>query len=85
MTTLARGGSMARLFKRTATTAAAFVVRDNVIKVLSCCQRKMLVISFLAVMLGSHSVPECGSETLIFYQSGNVENSDDNDLNDYMT
>ena len=35
MTTLARGGSMARLSKRTATTAAAFVVRDNVIKVLS--------------------------------------------------
>ena len=35
MTTLARGGSMARLFKRTATTAAAFVARDNVIKVLS--------------------------------------------------
>ena len=82
---------MARLFKRTATTAAAFVVRDNVIKVLSCCQRKMLVISFLAVkaeasaLLASHSVPECGSETLIFYQYGNVENSDDNDLNDYMT
>ena len=47
---------------------------------------RMLVISFLAVkaeasaLLASHSVPECGSETLIFYPSGNVENSDDNDL-----
>ena len=35
MTTPARDGSMARLSKRTATTAAAFVARDNVIKVLS--------------------------------------------------